>query len=344
MNIYAVITSIQAPTESVRKLAKKLRHDSDRILVIGDIIGPSKYDLDGAGFYSLESQLLMPFQLSTMLPSGHYSRKNIGYLIAISQDASCIYETDDDNAPLENWAHRQIRVSAREIQRSGWVNIFRAYSDELIWPRGFPLNEIRTSVVEQYDLSADVCTIDAPIQQGLAEGSPDVDAVWRLALDKEIRFNGDSSYYLPAGAWCPFNSQSTWWWPEAYPLLYLPSFCSFRMTDIWRGFIAQRCLWAMGYNLVFHPPEVFQERNAHDLMRDFMDEVPGYQKNKEMVEFLEDMELSDGLEFVGANMLKCYEGLTDEGFFPDTELSLVQAWLNDLAAIKILSHEIGVVT
>jgi hypothetical protein len=30
--------------------------------------------------------------------------------------------------------------------------------------------------------------INAPIQQGLADGSPDVDAVWRLLFDREVAF------------------------------------------------------------------------------------------------------------------------------------------------------------
>jgi hypothetical protein len=108
----------------------------------------------------------------------------------------------------------------------------------------------------------------------LADHSPDVDAVWRLVLDRPFCFDKGESLYLAPGTWCPFNSQSTWWWPEAYPLLYLPSFCTFRMTDIWRSFVAQRCLWAVGQGVAFHASEVAQARNQHNLMRDFEDEVP----------------------------------------------------------------------
>ena len=49
-----------------------------------------------------------------------------------------------------------------------------------------------------------------------------------------------------------------------------------RMPDIWRGYVAMRCLWAMDKGFVFHAPEVFQERNEHDLMKDFRDEMDGY--------------------------------------------------------------------
>ncbi len=83
------------------------------------------------------------------------------------------------------------------------------------------------------------------IQQGLANGSPDVDAVWRLILDRNFAFSDGAPVVLEAGNWSPFNTQSTWWWPIAYPLLYLPSYCSFRTCDIWKSFIAQRCLWEL---------------------------------------------------------------------------------------------------
>ena len=59
-----------------------------------------------------------------------------------------------------------------------------------------------------------------------------------------------------ADTWCPFNSQNTAWWRDAVPLLYLPAYCSFRMTDIWRSFVAQRIAWENGWRLLFHEPTI----------------------------------------------------------------------------------------
>ena len=140
-------------------------------------------------------------------------------------------------------------------------------------------------------VSDNAVLLHAPIQQGLANNSPDVDAVWRLVLDEEFTFSEGPSVLLRPGAWCPFNSQTTWWWPEAYPLLYLPSYCSFRMTDIWRSFVAQRCLWETGNGVVFHGPEVFQERNLHSLSSDFEAEIPGYLGNASIAHTLEQLHL-----------------------------------------------------
>ena len=112
--------------------------------------------------------------------------------------------------------------------------------------------------------------------------------------------------------------------------MYLPTHCTFRMTDIWRSFVAQRCLWELGYGVVFHPPEVIQERNLHNLMRDFQDEIPGYQHNEEIVRCLNEVKLKSGVESVHDNLLACYGRLVSRGFFPDAEMSLLRAWLADL--------------
>ena len=175
-------------------------------------------------------------------------------------------------------------------------------------------------------------SVDAPVQQGLANGSPDVDAVWRLTQDRPFDFETRPPVVLTEGQWCPFNTQSTWWWPRAFPLLYVPSHCSFRMCDIWKSFVAQRCLWALGAGVVFHAPEVVQERNPHDYLRDFHDEVPGYLQNTRIADILTGLDLAAGEAAVADNLLACYDALIREKIFPPAEWPLVQAWIKDCAA------------
>jgi hypothetical protein len=112
-------------------------------------------------------------------------------------------------------------------------------------------------------------------------------------------------------------------------LLYLPSYCSFRTCDIWKSFIAQRCLWELGYGITFHAPEVFQDRNQHDLDRDFADEVPGYTRNKEIADILSRVQLSAGETQISNNLRACYAALVTRGIFPSTELELLEVWLQD---------------
>jgi hypothetical protein len=318
----------------MRRLATRLEDCDGSLVVAGDRKGPEEYDLPRTEFLSLAAQEGLPFCLVSLLPTGTYARKNLGYLQAMRRGAAVIYETDDDNTPESTWRLRAKRTPAHTVGVSGWLNVYRFFSDEFIWPRGFPLDLVRQPLTGG-ELGQLPCTIqEASIQQGLVNRSPDVDAVWRLLLDREASFRDGPSIRPAPGTWCPFNSQSTWWWPEAYALMYLPSFVSFRMTDIWRGLVAQRCLWELGQGLVFHAAEAVQDRNPHNLMRDFEEEVPGYLGNPGIATRLEGLSLQPGAQHVGDNLVACYEALVDGGFVPEREIPLVQAWLTDCADVR----------
>ena len=323
-----VITSIQPPTPSVMAMLAKARQSGLRIIVIGDRKTPAVDWPEGIDFVGLQEQLGLGYALAAKLPENHYSRKNIGYLMAMSRQSPLIFDTDDDNAPLDSWQTRSLSVSARPCLDQGWINAYRWFSDAHVWPRGLPLAQARQGT-DASRIGA-LAEVVSPIQQGLANGSPDVDAVWRLLMDQDVTFRNEDSVLLPAGAWCPFNSQSTWWFPVAYPLMYLPSFVSFRMTDIWRSFIAQRCLWALGQGVVFHGPEMFQDRNQHNLLRDFEQEIPGYLGNDRIRDILDRASLLPGADEVAGNLRRCYEVLTSAGIIPAAEMPLIEAWLSDI--------------
>ena len=114
--------------------------------------------------------------------------------------------------------------------------------------------------------------------------------------------------------------------------MYVPSYCSFRMCDIWKSFVAQRCLWELGTGVVFHAAEVVQERNPHNLMRDFDDEIPGYQQNDGIARILGETALQAGEAAVADNLRACYASLVEQAIFPEKELPLVDAWLSDVSA------------
>jgi hypothetical protein len=327
-----VITTIAEPTTCVKALSKKVENTKGMI-IIGDKKGPFSYPLNNTQFYSLEQQLNLDFDIAGKLPVGHYSRKNIGYLLAMQQGEECIYETDDDNQPNENWFLRSKNANVLVAEKAPWVNVYKHFSNENIWPRGFLLDRINKPESEPKH-NEHLQEIEAPIQQGLADVSPDVDAIWRLTQDREFYFKREQSIALQEGSWCPFNTQSTWWWKEAFPLLYLPSYCSFRMTDIWKSFVAQRCLWEMGYKLVFHPAEVNQDRNLHNLMRDFEAEVSGYTQNEKLTSVLESAKLLRGKDNTIRNLVICYEELVAHNILPKDELPLVKSWAKDIEKIR----------
>lgn len=303
------------------------------IMIVGDRKTPQIGWPEHIEFVDVSEQLRLAGKLSPLLPFNHYARKNLGYLLAISRQAPVIFDTDDDNAPLSQWCARTSITQARRCMDAGWINAYRWFTDGHIWPRGLPLDFAHAARVPT-ELGPEE-TVTAPIQQGLANGSPDVDAVWRLLLDRGVEFTDGASVLLPAASWCPFNSQSTWWFPMAYPLMYLPSFVSFRMTDIWRSFVAQRCLWALDLGVVFHGPEMFQDRNEHNLMRDFELEVPGYLNNEKIRTSLSALTLQPGEINIGANLHRCYEALVDIDVVPGKEMALVEAWLADIESVRL---------
>ena len=56
---------------------------------------------------------------------------------------------------------------------------------------------------------------------------------------------------LGTGTMSPFNTQNTLIRKELFALLYLPTYVTFRFTDILRGLVAQPIMWAAGYALGF---------------------------------------------------------------------------------------------
>jgi len=316
MNNYCVITTIQKPTKAIEALYEKF---GERLIVVGDHKTPQNWNYRTAKF-------LNPCEF----PYNHYARKNIGYLDAISNNADLIYDTDDDNIPNKEWGLRFKETKASKSFGEGWFNAYEPMTPTKIWPRGFPLNHVNKGK----ELFGAKEAVVSSIQQGLADGEPDVDAIYRMTNNKPNEFKYDRSIYLDKNTWCPFNSQSTWWFQDAYPLMYLPVNCSFRMTDIWRSFIAQRCLWEIGQGVTFHSPsEVYQERNKHDLMKDFEQEVPGYLQNERIVESLGKLKLRNDMLW---NMVTCYGELVRNGIFPIEELDSLAKWLEDYEAIRTI--------
>ena len=327
-----VVTSIAPPNAILQSLAQGCLEHGLNFIVIGDEASPPDFQLEGCRFYGLAEQRELGLSFALKCPTRHYARKNIGYLLALRAGARVIIETDDDNIPnREFWNERSRHQSTGVVEGAGWVNVYRYFTDANIWPRGLPLDRIRTPIPAFESLNQE--DVDCPIQQGLADENPDVDAIYRLALPLPQSFAKKRRVALLSGSWSPFNSQNTTWWRDAFPLLYLPAYCSFRMTDIWRGFIAQRIAWTNDWGLLFHEPNVWQERNEHNLMRDFRDEVPGYLNNAAICEALGKLSLKPGLDKINDNLRVCYEELVRMELIGRQELDLVEAWITDLEDI-----------
>ena len=116
--------------------------------------------------------------------------------------------------------------------------------------------------------------------------------------------------------------------------MYLPSYCSFRMTDIWRSFIAQRLAWEMDWQVVVHEATMWQERNEHNLMKDFKDEISGYLNNQSIADALEGLVLNPGHDAIQQNTLCCYQRLVDMDVVGGGEVELLDAWFTDIGNLS----------
>ena len=323
-----VVTSIAAPNAVMKEIAKRCAERGFSFIVIGDTKSPAEFALAGCDFYSVDRQLATEFAFARLCPTRHYARKNIGYLLAMKAGAPFILETDDDNLPRDGFYEPlPVQVVCANLTATGWTNIYRYYSDSLIWPRGLPLD----SVTAPLPTLPEPQSVTAPIQQGLADDNPDVDAIYRLLMPLPVQFAAeDRRIALGEGSWCPYNSQNTVHYRAAFPLLYLPAHCSFRMTDIWRSFVAQRIAWTCGWSILFREPTVTQDRNDHDLMRDFADEVSGYLGNARIATALAELDLAPGVENIPDNMRACYVRLVADGHVGSEEPALLDAFLADM--------------
>jgi hypothetical protein len=330
MKLATVITTINDVNDVMKKWSNRVSGYGP-LVVVADKKTPDPYKLDRAKVLSHDSSEYREFTTAGRVPHNNYARKNLGYLWAMKDGAQCIYETDDDNAPLDGWALRPHSVPHTQLRGPkvpAWFNTY-SFLRENAWPRGFPLELVKKN---NY-FTPNKVTAKCSIQQGMIRGDSDVDAIYRMTHGGDLEFKDTVSFSLN-GLWSPFNSQSTWWWPSAYALMYLPSTCSMRVTDIWRSFVAQRCLREIGESVLYHSPaEVVQERNKHNLLDDLKQEVPLYTSGVQISTLLDSLKLAKGHRNVMLNMVMCYVALTSAGLLDRSELYILNGWTEDIGKL-----------
>ena len=82
-----VITTIASSKNTIlKKYANISSRNEIDFIIVGDKKSPSKFSLKGSRYFSLKKQKTLNFKLSKILPTNHYSRKNLGYLIAMTKN------------------------------------------------------------------------------------------------------------------------------------------------------------------------------------------------------------------------------------------------------------------
>ncbi|MGV7222864.1 MAG: STELLO glycosyltransferase family protein [Nitrospinales bacterium] len=330
MNKYIVITTINPKSEGIGRFES---FDDWKIVLVGDKKSQTIKSSGNLIFLSIEDQKDLGYKFFELCPYNHYARKNLGYLYAIEQGAEVIYDTDDDNIPYEHWSVPKFVCNSQYLSNKRFVNAYKYFSKELIWPRGYPLDEIHS---EAFSHVTENESVDVGVWQGLADDDPDVDALYRLiispSMQKSIKFERKEPIFLNRSQYCPFNSQNTLWNKELFPLLYLPATVSFRFTDILRGYLAQRCMWEKELYLGFCSATVYQRRNEHNLMKDFKDEIECYINTKSIVNLIDSIDLNQNL---CDSLLKLYSELALSGYVKESEVTILKAWIEDFNNLSL---------
>ena len=325
---FIAITSIFSPTEGVLKFSN---FDDWETIVVADKKTPVGWECENTTFISVSEQNRLGYKILNTLPYNHYSRKMIAYVSAIKQGAEMIADTDDDNIPKPNWAALPCEGHYLTTQKDmGFVNIYTLFTDQRIWPRGFPLKRITDGSVALSHSALTPGNVKVGIWQGLVDDDPDVDAIYRLTDNRPCFFEKRDPVVLNRGTICPFNSQNTVFCAkELFPLLYLPAFVNFRFTDIMRGLVAQPIMWTKGYLLGFSQSTAVQERNVHDYLKDFEDEIPCYLNAERVVDLVGGT--ANASMSIGDNLYLAYHKLVQAGIAEQAELLLLSDWLKDLS-------------
>ena len=342
---WVVVTTINAPTPSIHKLTEL--PEPWKIVIVGD--KKTKNDdwkvFEGSNklvFLSVEAQEKLNYKTTKYIPYNSYTRKNIGYLYAIEHGAKEIYETDDDNIfttfdQLYNDFNFS-KVSYAENNITNMINPYAYFGRPTVWPRGFRLSDIGYDWSNKFYISTSEQITSKPlVYQGLANGDPDVDAIFRLTRANAlypIKLDFYDLYpllYFP-GNYIPINSQNTRFLYDAFPALALPTTVAFRVCDIWRGFIMERFIWGYNGTVLFHSPSVYQKRNVHDYYLDFVDEEALYYGLEDILNGL-NTDIKKKIYNPGHFMVSLIEELVKKKVLKDNDLKMYKAFIEDLESI-----------
>jgi len=331
-----VLTTINPPHTNIGKWAELTESN---VVVVGDNKTPSDWKHKDCDFISIDDQKKGDFEISKCLLENHYTRKNIGYLYALKNNASMIIDTDDDNFPYqERWLeliNNETEILYLEDQQElTYKNVYTHFSksNNPFWPRGFPLDKLtlENSVITADEVLPSKGIKPIALWQCMVDGDPDIDAIHRLIFKKTPTFINNHPIIFGKNNLCSFNSQNTLWMHKSiFPLLYLPATVSFRFTDILRSYVAQLILNRSEICFGFYPSTSYQERNDHNIMSDFESEISMYQRTEEIVSVL-DSEIKQNCS-ISDNLVNAYTSLEKIDVVDSRELQLIEYWLIDIS-------------
>ncbi len=359
---WSVVTTVMKPSPAVARQAQ-LGPDWCTVVVL-DKRSPGNYTLPGlrAEEKSRVTYLTVSAQeafgrdkniaMLELLPWNHFGRKNVGYLYAISQGAKRIWDFDDDNLLIQTTFHipglKDNVLTYDEVKSKKFLT-FNGYPmmgafHLPIWPRGLPLTHIKSEASFKF-LPKDVQKVSMSessiaIVQSLANKDPDVDAIYRLSLPLPVSFpRTNRSVAVPDDSYMPLNAQAALFFEPALWMLFLPTSIHGRVSDIWRGYIAQRLAKHINKKVFISSPLVTQDRNPHSDLADMESEQDLYFKSEAFLSTLEGIKLSSST--IEGCLEEVYIELYNRGFIEEKDILLVQNWILALQSLGYVFPKIN---
>lgn len=229
------------------------------------------------------------------------NRRNVGFLMALSDGADVLISIDDDNfcrSETNFVAEHQVvgQACSDPVVRTsdGWFNIcdqLAGWDNSDVFARGFPYFAQRAT--RETSVGSADASLPIAMNAGLWLDDPDVDAIYRLCR----RPNGTSfrgtSVVLGPETWSPINTQNTALTREAALCYYyvrmgfpLQGLRIDRFGDILSGYLTQKIVKHQGQGVRVGTPIVDHHRTQHNLFKDLYHELAGIVLIEEFVPWL----------------------------------------------------------
>jgi hypothetical protein len=280
-----VTTTINPITPSTRAWTQRKEYD---LIIVGDLKTPHEeyktFERENSNvkYLSPEDQEALSKRLSDSIGWKKIQRRNMGFLYAYAEGYDVIGSFDDDNIIYPSWDGSNLVAKSLLGEQSN-AFIYESNRYPVLDPfaiigldyhhRGYPLEFCK----ERKDLtSISLSNIEVLVHVPIPHGDPDIDALTRIMKEPWMeRYKGApfSSRQI-----MPFNSQCTFVSRKALPFYFMWTEIG-RVDDIWGAYFLQKVMRQAGYLepfVVFSESIARQDRNPHDLQKDFENEVFGY--------------------------------------------------------------------
>tara|TARA_B100001093_G_scaffold138713_1_gene131277 strand:+ start:5173 stop:6081 length:909 start_codon:yes stop_codon:yes gene_type:complete len=274
--IYIATTTINPPTKALKLFAK----NKNCKLIVALDKKSKRFNLKNSVVLSTKYQEKKWPKLSKLIGWNCIQRRNFAILEAYNRGAEVIALIDDDNIPYKNWfknIYVDKKINCKEILTNKKIFDPVGYTNHSnLWHRGLPLELVNN---RKYKIGKKNL-IRPDIQANFWNGDPDIDAVCRMIFKPECNFK-KSLFPFFSKKISPFNSQNTLISRKVVRDYFLFPHIG-RMDDIWASFYVT----SKNYKVIYNEPTVYQQRNVHNLIKDFKDEYIGYTNSLNLVENL----------------------------------------------------------